>query len=181
MWPIPESLCNACCNPLITLGWILHVGRWGRYKNSYFVVMYLHVHICPYIICGQWFEPHSCDRSAHRGSYPRTQAWENMWTSESWIEVFQNGTVLASFGKSSLHASVYMCNRSSLLTLVKNHLSTYDETSSWESQTKPSFCGSEIPLDCQGDQVLSGLSYSGFKTVSATLGIKSLRDHSPIF
>ena len=114
MWPIPESLCNACCNPLITLGWILHVGRWGRYKNSYFVVMYLHVHICPYIICGQWFEPHSCDRSAHRGSYPRTQAWENMWTSESWIEGFQNGTVLASFGKSSLHASVYMCSRSSL-------------------------------------------------------------------
>lgn len=68
-----------------------------------------------------------------------------------------------------------------LLTLVKNHLSTYDETSSWESQTKPSFCGSEIPLDCQGDQVLSGLSYSSFTTVLATLGIKSLKDHSPIF
>lgn len=81
-----------------------------------------------------------------------------------------------------VHVSMYMYGRLALhLTLVKNHLSTYDETSSWESQTKPSFCGSEIPLDYQGDQLLSGLSYSGFKTVSATLDIKMLRDQSHIF
>lgn len=144
MSPIPERLCNASCNHLITLGWILYVGRWGRYKNSYFVIMSLHVHICPYIICGQWFEPHSCNRSAHGGSHPSTLDWRL----PEWNSVVK-------LWKKFLFMSPCTCvvGLALHLTLVKNHLSTYDETRSWESQTKPSFCGSEIPLDCQGDQV----------------------------
>ena len=99
---------------LITLGWILHVGRWGRYKNSYFVVMSLHVHICPYIICGQWFEHIAATEVPMVGATPALRHERTCELQSTRLKASIMEQCCQALEKVLVHVSMYMCGRSSL-------------------------------------------------------------------